>query len=155
MYSIKVCDADIGDAQPRLTTKQVGKIIARATLKLIPHDSYLNMFREGQQEILSNKRIGSKLQTIYTMDAQKRGLFLYDDKSILLADLPNGLPNSDTQAFGHYLLEAVRMPEPKQPPAGDGVIVVVRPCLNEIYEAQLARNHARVVKKARAFRPET
>ena len=101
MYSIKVCDAVIGDAQPRLKTKQVGKGIARATLKHIPHDIYLAMFREGQQEILSNKRIGSKLHTIYTMDVQKRGLVPYDDKRILLADLPDDLPNPDTHAFGH------------------------------------------------------
>ena len=75
MYSIKVCDAVIGDAQLRLTTKQVGKGIARATLKHIPHDTYLAMFREGQQEILSNKRIGNKLHTIDTMDVQIVGLF--------------------------------------------------------------------------------
>ena len=138
MYSIKVCDAVIGDAQPRLTTKQVGKGIARATLKHIPHDTYVAMFREGQQEILSNKRIGSKLHTIYTMDVQKRGLVPYDDKRILLADLPDGQPNSNTHAFGHYSLEAVRMPEPEQPPSGKEIIVVVRPSWNERYEAQLA-----------------
>ena len=79
MYSIKLCDAVIGDVKPQLTTKQVGKGIARATLKHIPHDSYLAMFREGQQKILSNKRIGSKLQTIYTLGVQKRGLCPYDD----------------------------------------------------------------------------
>ena len=119
MYSIKVCDAVIGDAQPRLTTKQVGKSIARATLKLIPYDTYLAMFREGQQEILSNMRIVSKLHTIYKMDVQKRGLVPYDDKRILFADLTDGLPNPATHAFGHYSLEAVRMPEPEQPPAGE------------------------------------
>ena len=155
MYSIKVCDAVLGDAQPRLTTKQVGNGIARATLKHIPHDTYLAMFREGQQEILSNKRIGSKLHIIYTMDVQKRGLVPYDDKRILLADLPDGQPNPDTHAFGHYSLEAVRMPEPEQPPAGEEMVVVVRPSRNERYEAQLARKHARVVKKARAFRADT
>ena len=74
MYSIKVSDAVIGDAEPRLTTKQVCKSIARATLKHFSHDTFLAMFREGQQEILSNKRIGNKLHTIYTMDVQKRGL---------------------------------------------------------------------------------
>ena len=75
MYSIKVCDAVIVDAQPRLTTKQVGNGIARATLKHIQSDTYLANFREGQQERLPNKRIGIKLHTIYTMDVQKRGLF--------------------------------------------------------------------------------
>ena len=84
MYSINVCDALIGDVQPRLTTKQVGKGIARAKLKHIPQDTYLAIFRGGKQEILSNKRIGSKLHTIYTMDVQKRGFVPYDDKRILL-----------------------------------------------------------------------
>ena len=101
MYSIQVSDAVIGDAQPRLTIKQVGKGIARATLKHIPHDTYLAMFREGQHKILSNKRIGSKLHTIYTMNVQKRGLVPYDDKRILLADLPDDQTNQDTHAFGH------------------------------------------------------
>ena len=154
MYSIKLCDAVIGDAQPRLTTKQVGKGIARATLKHIPHDTYLAMFRESQQEIVSNKRIGSKLHTMYTMDVQNRGLVPYDDKRILLADLPDGQPNPDTHVFGHYSLEAVQMPEPEQPPAGEEMVVVVRPSRNERYEAQLARKNARVVKKARSLRPE-
>ena len=124
MYS-KFCDAVIGDAQPPLTTKQVGKGIARATLKHIPHDTYLSMFREGQQEILSNKRIGSKLHTIYTMDVEKHGLVPYDDKRILHADFPDSQPNPGTHAFGHYSLEAVRMPEPEQPPAGEEMVVVV------------------------------
>ena len=112
MYFIKVCDAVIGNAQPRLMTKQLGKGIARATLKHIPHDTYLAMFRKRQQEILSNKRIVSKLHTIYIMDVQKRGLVPYDDKRILLANLPDGQPNPDTHAFGHFSLETVQMPEP-------------------------------------------
>ena len=89
MYFIKVCDAVIGDAQPRLTSKKVGKGIAWATLKYIPHDIYLAMFFEGQQEILSNKRFASKLHIIYTMDVQKPGLVPYDDKRILIADMPD------------------------------------------------------------------
>ena len=71
------------------------------------------MFREAQKELLLNKRIGSKLHTIYTMDVQKRGLVPYNDKRILLADLPDAQPNPDTHAFGHYLLEAVQMPDPE------------------------------------------
>ena len=124
-------------------------------LKHIPHDTYLAMFREGQQEILSNKRIGSKLYTIYTMDLPKRELVPYDDKRILLADLPDGQTNPDTHAFKHYSLEVVRMSEPEQPPAGEEMVVVVRPSRNERYEAKLARKHARVVKKAHALRPDT
>ena len=49
MCSIKVCDAVIGDAEPRLTTKQGGKGIAQATLRHIPNHTYLAMFRKWQQ----------------------------------------------------------------------------------------------------------
>ena len=96
MYFIKVCDVVIGNAQPRLTTNQVVKGIA---IKHILYDTYLSMFIEGQQEILSNKRIGSKLHTIYTMYVQKRGLVPNDDNCILLANLPDGQPNTDTHAL--------------------------------------------------------
>ena len=86
------------------------------------------------------------------MDVQKRGLVRYDDKRILLADLPDGQPNPDTHAFGHYSLDAVHLPDPEQPAACVEMVVVVRPSRNERYEARLARKHARVVKKARALR---
>ena len=88
------------------------------------------------------------------MDVQMRGLVPYDDKRILHADLTDTQPNPDTHAFGHYSLEAVRMLEPEQLPAGEEMVVVVRPCRNERYEAQLARKHAKVVKKARVLRPD-
>ena len=64
IYSITISDAVIGDAQPRITTKEVGKGIAWPTLKLIPHENYLTIYRKGKQEILSNKRIGSKLHQV-------------------------------------------------------------------------------------------
>ena len=48
--------------------------------------------------------------------ARKRGLCPYDDKRYLLADLPDGLPNPNTHAYGHYELQTeerlhVDMPE--------------------------------------------
>ena len=88
------------------------------------------------------------------MNVQKRGLVSYDDKCILLADLPDNQPNSDTHAFGHYSLEAVRMAEPEQPPAGKYMVVIFRQSRNEQYEARLARKHARDVNKTRALRPD-
>ena len=62
------------------------------------------------------QQIGSKLHTIYTMKVQKRGLVLYDDKRILLPNLPDVQPNLDTHAFVHYSLEAVQIPIPEQQP---------------------------------------
>ena len=59
------------------------------------------------------------------MDVQKRGLVPYDDKRIFLANLPYGQPNPDTNAFGYYSLEAVRIPEPEQLPVGEKMVVVV------------------------------
>ena len=87
------------------------------------------------------------------MDMQKRGLIPYDDKRILLADLPNGLPNPVTNAFEHYSLDPVRLPETEQPPAGEEIIVVVLASRNERYKARLVLKHSRVVKKARTLRP--
>ena len=47
---------------------------------------------------------------VYTMEQEKRKLFLYDDKLYLLADLPDGLPNSHIHAYGHRDLAAVEHP---------------------------------------------
>ena len=113
------------------------------------------MFRERQQEILSNKQICYKLHTNKTIYVQKRGHVPYDDKRIPLANLPNGKQNVDTHAFIHYSFEKVQMPELKQPPACEEIIVVVWPSLNKQYEAKLAQKHARIVKKTRAHWPDT
>ena len=43
---------------------QMGKGIAKETLKHIPQETYLDIFREKQQEIFLNKQIGSKLHII-------------------------------------------------------------------------------------------
>jgi hypothetical protein len=36
------------------------------------------------------------------MEVEKRGLIAYDDKRFLLAKLPDGQPNPQTHAYGHY-----------------------------------------------------
>ena len=40
------------------------------------------------------------------MEQDKRGLCPYDNKRYLLADLPDGRPNTNTQAYGHSDLTA-------------------------------------------------
>ena len=74
MHFIKIFDAVICDAQPWLRTKHVGKNIAQATLKHVPHDTYLAIFREGQKRILPNKWINKKLHAICKLEVSKRGL---------------------------------------------------------------------------------
>ena len=43
---------------------------------------------------------------IYTLEQEKRGLCPYDDKRYLLAELPDGSPNPNTHAYGHYNMAA-------------------------------------------------
>ena len=38
---------------------------------------------------------------MYTNEQEKRGLFPYDDKRYLLADMPEGHLNINTLAYGH------------------------------------------------------
>ena len=95
---------------------------------------------------------------IYTLEQEKRGLCPYDDKRYLLADLPDGTPNTNTHAYGyHELATEVRvqmdMPEQsgtelvleqQQPPTNDepyhtSLQVVKR-------ELQFNRRHDRVAK---------
>lgn len=151
MYSFRTCDAVIGNVEPRIYTKQIGKGITRAALKQIPHETYLAMFREGEQQIVINRRIGSQLHNIYSLEFRKRGIVPYDDKRFLLADLADGQPNPNTHAFGHYSIETAEFPEPEQPPAGADMVVEVReppPSRNQRWEARLARKHKRAVKVA-------
>ena len=103
----------------------MGKGIARATLKHIAHDSFLAMFSERLQKILLDKRIGCKLHTIYTIYVQTRGLVSYYFKRIFPADLPDCQLNLITHAFVHYSLKLVQMPESRQMPAGEKLVVVI------------------------------
>ena len=63
------------------------------------------MFREGEIQRLPNRAIRSKLQQVYSIEVEKRGLHLFDDKLYLLANLEDGSPNPFTHAFGHYSIQ--------------------------------------------------
>ena len=67
MYSFKVCECqEFGsDAQPRVWDKQVGKGIARATLKKTTHQQYLEMYQEREATKVTNRRIASKLHQVF------------------------------------------------------------------------------------------
>lgn len=64
MYSIKIYDAVIGDAQQQITSEQESKVIARATFEKIWHDNNLAMCCDNKQKIVLNERIGSKLHQV-------------------------------------------------------------------------------------------
>ena len=66
MYSFKVCGCQAfgSNVQPRVWDKQVGKGIARATLKKTTHQQYLEMFQEREATKVTNRRIASKLHQV-------------------------------------------------------------------------------------------
>ena len=126
MYSFKVCECkEFGsNFQPRVWEKQVGKGIARATLKKTTHQQYLDMYQEREATKVTTRRIASKLHKVfliftfnlinvfillfklkvYSLAVEKRGFIAFDDKRILLDNLDNGEPNPTTHAYGHYSL---------------------------------------------------
>ena len=132
-YSFTTCEATLFDPEhpdappPAIKHKQIAKGIARATIKQkLRHDTYLEMFREGELQRLPNRAIRSKLHRVYTLEVQKRGLHPYDDKRYLLANLADGSPNPYTHAYGHYAIPvAATVLEERE--AGAGLVVSVRP----------------------------
>ena len=107
-YSFTTCAPTLYDPAhpdapaPVIKSKQVAMGIARSTIKQkLQHETYLEMFREGELQRLPNRAIRSKLHQVYSIEVQKRGLHPFDDKKYLLANLEDGSPNSFTHAIGH------------------------------------------------------
>ena len=71
------------------------------------------------------------------MEQEKRGLYPYDDKRYLLADLPDGTPNPNTHAYGHCDLVAEEHLVSDLPEPGAELIIQLR-------EERFGRKHARV-----------
>ena len=108
-YSFTTCPPTLYDPTrpdapaPPVKSKQVAKGIVRSTIKpKLRHDTYLEMFREGEIRRLANRAIRSKLHQVYSIEVVKLGLHPFDDKRYLLANLEDGSPNPFTHAFGHY-----------------------------------------------------
>ena len=74
------------------------------------------------------------------MEREQRGLFPYEDKRYLLADLPDGRPNPNTHAYGHRDLAAEEHLVADQPVHGAELIV------RHTVE-RFARRQARVTKR--------
>ena len=75
-----------------------------------------------------------------TMEQEKRGLCPYDDKQYLLADMPFGRPNPNTDAYGHFDLTVEKHQVDDQPEPGAYLII-------RHSEKRFARRHARVTRR--------
>jgi len=152
MYSFTYCKSTLDlDVRPPIIEKQVGKGIARPTLKTLNHQRYVEMFNESAGVNLINRRILSKLHQIYTLEQSKRGLLPYDDKRFLLANLPDGSSNPNTHAYGHHSITDVQVREPEQPAAGAELIVETQPVVmtrEQRAERRFKRKHRRAQIKA-------
>jgi len=76
--------------------KHRAKGIQSAVAKNFRHENYLKELKTPIENFVKNKRIGSKLHNIYSIETKKRGLCAFDDKRILLED------EITTLAYGHY-----------------------------------------------------
>ncbi len=76
--------------------KHRAKGIQSAVSKNLRHENYVKELKEPIENFVKNKRIGSKLHNIYSIETRKRGLCAFDDKRILLDD------EITTLAYGHY-----------------------------------------------------
>ena len=66
--------------------KHRAKGIQIAASKLLRHQDYLAQLNTPLENYLKNRRIGSKLHKLYSIEVNKRGLCAYDDKRFLLED---------------------------------------------------------------------
>ena len=79
------------------------------------HEDYLKQLETPHQNRLTNRRIGSKLHQIYSIEFEKRGLFAFDDKRVLLDD------GISTVADGHCIVtgEVVNIEDEPAPRTGE------------------------------------
>ena len=150
-YSFKVCECCEADSntQPRVWTKQVAKGIDRNAIKHETHERYLRMFMEESEATrITNRRLGSKLHGLYSIAVEKRGLIAYDDKRLILENLPNGQPNPDTHAFGHYSLNTdIEVVEEGEAEAGADLHIEERLTRDQRHEKRLQRKHRQVLNQ--------
>ena len=89
---------------------------------------------------------------VYSLAIEKRGLIAYDDKRVLLANLPNGEPNANTHVYGHFSLQNEVQVENTDEPAAHGNDYQVE-TREQHNEARFQRRHALAVIKARHSTP--
>ena len=79
-----------------LFEKHKAKGIQYAITAKLKHEDYLKQLEAPHENRLTNRRIGSKLHQIYSIEFEKSGLCALDDKRILLDD------GISTLAYAHY-----------------------------------------------------
>jgi len=106
MYSYLVRKADGANEE-----KHRAKGIQLAVAKNFRHEDYLKELKKPIENLIKNKRIGTKLHQIYSIETKKRGLCAFDDKRILLED------EIHTLAYGHHRVtgsvEEIEVSEPQ------------------------------------------
>ncbi len=96
MYSYLTVKSAANGNGPAVTVEKLrAKGIALATARGLKHADFLSQLRKPTENYLVNRRIGSQLHNIYTIEVSKRGLCSFDDKRFLLKDGVNSL------AYGH------------------------------------------------------
>ena len=147
MYSfLTVHDANSAPLQP--VEKHRAKGIASAASKLLRHADFRRQLDNPSENLQINRRIGSKLHIIYTIELKKRGLCAFDDKRFLLADGINSL------AFGHVDIQnevvyeepeerhaepCVTQPDIPQPSQDDDIAIEGADPLIHFTEARISR----------------
>ena len=84
MYSFIIAH-DKTDAS-KVKEKHVAKGIQRAVISTLRHEDYRRQLEAPIENHQINRRIGSRLHELYTLEVQKRGLCAYDDKRFILED---------------------------------------------------------------------
>ena len=87
-------------AGPEQEEKHRMKGVQSPVSKSIRHKDFLAQLNNPQENRQANRRIGSKLHQLYTIEVQKRGLCTFDDKRVLMED------GISTRPYGHYAITA-------------------------------------------------
>jgi hypothetical protein len=83
--------------------KHRAKGIQYQVAKNLKHSDFLEQLDNPHENRLVNRRIGSKLHRLYTIEVNKRGLCAFDDKRVLLEDGISSL------SYGHHAITAEEM----------------------------------------------
>lgn len=101
MYCYEVVDKVDGDIV-HLKDKQRAKGIQQAATRKLVFEDYKKQLDAPVENYVTNRRIGSKLHQLYSIEIQKRGLCAFDDKRYLCED------GIHTLALGHHTVHAER-----------------------------------------------
>ena len=101
MYCYEIVDKVEADVVHLKEKRRAKGIQEAAALKLVFED-YKKQLDAPTENYVTNRRIGSKLHQLYSIEIQKRGLCGFDDKRYLCED------GIHTLALGHHTVHAER-----------------------------------------------